>query len=392
MKILIAADLHWPTINGVASFSRNLAKGLSARGHEVIVIAPSQTGKSYEEYDGNYLIKRTRSVPFPFYQNFRISVAPQIEVRRIIKDFQPDIIHLQMLLMIGFAVREFALKRNIPMVATNHAIPDNLLDNLRLIAPFSRSIEYAMNAYGTRFYSKVDYITLPTQAAIDMFKDFKVYAPMEPVSNGIDLTRFTPSPPSDAIYDKFGIPRDKQIVSYLGRVDVEKHIDILLKAYQKIMDDTNHLLIVGSGTETDHLRELANDLEIADHTTFTGRVSDEEIAELHKVGTVYCMPSPAELQCITLLESMASGKPAVAVDAGALKELCQDNVNGILCPKDDIDAIADALKRLLDDKKLREKFAKASIKIAATHDITYTLDRFEAIYTEVIAAKNHESQ
>ena len=42
MKILIAADLHWPTINGVATFSRNLAQGLADRGHEVVVIAPSQ--------------------------------------------------------------------------------------------------------------------------------------------------------------------------------------------------------------------------------------------------------------------------------------------------------------------------------------------------------------
>ncbi len=392
MKILIAADLHWPTINGVASFSRNLAKGLSARGHEVVVIAPSQTGKSYEEYDGNYLIKRTRSVPFPFYQNFRISVTPQIEVRRIIKEFQPDIIHLQMLLMIGYAVREYGLKLGIPIVATNHAIPHNLLDNLRLIAPFSRSIEYAMNAYGLRFFSKVDYITLPTQSAIDIFKDFKVTAPIEPVSNGIDLTRFTASQAGPAVYDQFDIPRDKQIVSYIGRVDVEKHIDILLRAYQKIMDDTNHLLVVGSGTETDHLRELAAELGLAEHTTFTGRVSDEEIVQLHKVTTVYCMPSPAELQCIAMLEAMASGKPVVAIDAGALKELCQDGINGLLCPKDDVDAIAHALQRILIDEPLRKKFGRASLKIAATHDFTYTLSRFEAIYKQVIAAKKAESQ
>lgn len=66
MKILIASDLHYPTINGVATFSRNLAKGLAARGHEVLVIAPSQTGKKYKEVDGNHVIVRTVSVPFPF--------------------------------------------------------------------------------------------------------------------------------------------------------------------------------------------------------------------------------------------------------------------------------------------------------------------------------------
>jgi len=157
MKILIASDLHWPTYNGVATFSRNLAKGLSARGHEVLVIAPSQTGKSYEEYDGNYLVKRTASVTFPFYQNFRISLTPQMEVNRIIKEFQPDVIHIQMSLMIGYATRSCALKYNIPLVATHHAMPENLMDNMRLLAPLSRPIQYLMTEYWARFHAKADY-------------------------------------------------------------------------------------------------------------------------------------------------------------------------------------------------------------------------------------------
>ena len=107
MKILIPSDLHWPTINGVATFSRTLARGLAARGHEVVVIAPSQTGNPYQEVDGNYTIYRTRSVPFPFYQNFRISLTPQREVKRVIDEFQPDVIHIQMLMWIGQAAMRY---------------------------------------------------------------------------------------------------------------------------------------------------------------------------------------------------------------------------------------------------------------------------------------------
>jgi len=68
MKILIASDLYWPVINGVSTFTRNLAKGLASRGHKVVVIAPSQTGKKYKEVDDNYTIFRTATVIFPFYQ------------------------------------------------------------------------------------------------------------------------------------------------------------------------------------------------------------------------------------------------------------------------------------------------------------------------------------
>ena len=388
MKILIASDLHWPTINGVAAFSRNLAKGLSARGHEVIVIAPSQTGKSHEEYDGNYLIKRTRSIPFPFYQNFRISPTPQREVNRIIKEFRPDVIHIQMSLMIGYAVRSYALKHHIPLVATNHAMPQNLLENMKLLAPLSRPIAYAMTEYGARFHAAADYVTLPTQAAIDHFGEDRIEAPLEPVSNGIDLSRFTPTGPSVEIYKKFDLPKNKLIVTYVGRVDAEKHIHILLEAYRAIMNDDNHLLIVGGGTEMDRLKNLAYRLGIQKQITFTGRVTDEEIVELHKVGDVFCMPSPAELQCITLLEAMATGKPAVAVEAGAVGELCQNERNGFMCQKDDSEAISIALEKILSDKKLRERFGKESLKIASTHDIKYTLDRFEEIYKSVISAKS----
>src|SRR5690606_32087739 len=116
MKILIASDLHWPTINGVATFSRNLARGLADMGHEVLVIAPSQNGKKYKEADANYEIRRTASVPFPFYQNFRISLTPGREVKKIIEEFEPDVIHIQMLLALGQATMKYGNKYGIPVV------------------------------------------------------------------------------------------------------------------------------------------------------------------------------------------------------------------------------------------------------------------------------------
>lgn len=390
MKILIAADLHWPTINGVATFSRNLAQGLAERGHEVVVIAPSQrrSGRPYEEQDGDYLIKRTASVPFPFYQNFRISLAPQREIKKIFQEFQPDIVHLQMCLTIGNVTQRYALKYGIPIVATNHAIPDNLLDNLRYMAPVSRPIGYVITEYGVRFHKKVDYVTLPTRSAIDMFGEERLSVPVEPVSNGIDLSKFTPTKPKPAARRKFHIPANRTIITYVGRTDAEKHLYVLVEAFARTLKQTKHdahLLIVGSGTDLERLKNLTYELRIHSHVTFTGRVTDEEIVELHKVGDIFAMPSPAELQSIATLEAMASGKPVVAVDAGALGELCQDGRNGYLCEKDDIDQFAAALTALVDDKKLREAYGRESLAIAETHDIAHTLDRFEEIYDSVMS-------
>ena len=387
MKILIASDLHWPTINGVATFSRTLAQGLAARGHDVLVIAPSQTGKRSMQVDNNYPIARTASVPFPFYQNFRISLTPQREVKKIIEEFEPDVIHIQMLMWIGQAAMKYGNKYGIPVVSTNHAMPENLMDNLKLLAPVARPINYMLREYGRRFHSKSDFVTMPTQSAIDMF-EVNMPNPVVAVSNGIDLSRFHSGEAPADLYHKFHIPTDRPVVTYIGRLDAEKHISVLLRAFAHIYRETNaHLLIVGDGTDAEHLRQLARDLSIVHHVTFTGRVSDEEIVALHRVGQVFCMPSPAELQSIATLEAMASGQPVVAVDAGALRELCQDGINGYLCQQDDDAQIAESLAKILGSKTVRNKFSKASLSIAGQHDLEYTLDQFETIYADLVGAE-----
>lgn len=389
MKILIASDLHYPTINGVATFARNLAKGLADHGHEVLVIAPSQTGKKSKEVDGNHVIVRTVSVPFPFYQNYRISLSPNREVKKIIEDFDPDVIHIQMLMGIGQSAMRFGNKFGIPIVSTNHAIPENLMDNLRLLAPVSRPINYMIKAYGARFHSKADYVTMPTQSAIDMLgAGERITLPMEPVSNGIDLSRFSPGIAPDSLYKKFKLPEDAPIVTYVGRLDAEKHLPVLLRAFVRVQAaiPDAHLLIVGDGTERVNLVAMARELGIDRHVTLTGRVSDEDLEQLHRVGTVFTMPSPAELQSIATLEAMASGQPVVAVDAGALKELCQDQRNGYLCEQDDDVMIADGIIAIVSDQEMQKKMSNESLAIAKTHDLQTTLKRFEAIYSGLLKA------
>lgn len=386
MKILIPADLYWPTINGVATFGRNLAHGLAARGHEVMVIAPSQTGRRFKEVDGNYVVVRTSSVPFLPYQNFRISPAPGREVKKIIQEFDPDVIHIQMLMWIGQAAMKYGNKFGIPIVSTNHAMPENLMDNIKLLAPVARPINYMLSQYGARFHSKSDYVTLPTQSAIDMFNaSDRIDVPMEAISNGIDLVRFQVGTPTPELLKKYNLPTDRPIITYVGRLDAEKHLQVLIKAFARVLKSHKaHLLIVGDGTDRLNLRDLAYELDLMDHISFAGLVSEEDKVALHQVGTVFAMPSPMELQSIATLEAMASGQPIVAVDAGALKELCQDKRNGFLCDRDDDKQFAEGLLQLISKPELRAKMSVESLAIANTHNLQTTLERFEQIYSDLI--------
>lgn len=386
MKILIAADLYFPVINGVATFSRNLAKGLADRGHEVLVIAPSQTGRRYKEIDGNYVVTRTISVPMPLYQNIKVSLTPMREVKKIIDEFDPDIIHIQMLMWIGQATMKYGNKIGIPIVSTNHAMPENLMDNLKLLAPVARPINYMLRDYGRRFHSKADFVTMPTQSAIGMFRVAeKMNVPMKAVSNGIDLSRFTDEKAPDSIYEKYDLPKDVSIVTYVGRTDAEKHIWALVKGFARALKTVKaHLLIVGDGSDRDNLENLVRDLDIKDSVTFTGRVPEEDLAPLHQVGKIFAMPSPMELQSIATLEAMASGKPVVAINAGALSELCHDEKNGFLCEQDNDEQIGDAIAKILSDSELQKKFSAESLHIARENNLDFTLDQFLKIYTDLI--------
>lgn len=385
MRILIANDQHWPMRSGCAQASRTQALGLAKRGHEVLVVAPSLTSRNADDADENYKIKRVRS--FKFRNNLRISVFLDREIRAILGEFQPDVVHVHTQLPMGLAVLRAAVKLGVPVVATNHVLPDNLIDNIKGASSLSRPISYIWTEYGNLLYRGARRIIMPTPSALTLFNLDRIEAPTLAISNGINLEKFKPTKASAALYEKFSIPKDKRVIGYLGRLDKEKHLDVVVKAFAGLIEDGYddiHLLLVGGGNDAADLTALVERLGIAKFTTFTGIASEEDWPNLHKVSSIYCMPSPNELQSIGTLEAMATGKPVVAVDAGPLHELCQNDRNGYLVFVDDVRGFGRALKMLLDNKERYAQFAKESRAIAETHDENIVMPQFEQLYKEVI--------
>ncbi len=385
MRILIANDQHWPMKSGVATAVRTQAQGLAALGHEVLVVAPSQNRKNAVDHDENYDIVRIRS--FKFRNNLRVSVVLDREARRILREFNPDIVHVHTQLTVGLAVLRAATYLKIPVVATNHVMPENIVENVKLLSPLSKSFSYIWTEYGNLLYRGAKRIIMPTASALSLFNLDRIEAPTLAMSNGINIDRFSPGKASAELYKKFAIPQDKKIIGYLGRLDNEKHIDVAMGAFAKLISQGYdlHMILVGTGNAEANLRRLATSLSIEDKVTFTGLVSDQDMVELHKVTTIYCMPSPAELQSISLLEAMASGKPAVSVDAGALSELCRNDENGYLVYVDDVNGFMRGLQMLLDNPRRISQFGKRSREIAEMHDEKIVIPKFINVYNEVIS-------
>ena len=395
MKILIVNDQHFPLVNGVAWFARNLATGLADRGHEVQVIATSYQKKGHysTEMDKNHLVHYLPSVQVPVYTAMRISLNPAREIKRIFQNFQPDVIHIQSPLTIGKAAMKYGHKMKIPVITTIHQMSENVLKQIEFLAPISQTLNKIITNYGTHFHAGADFITIPTASAAKIFANTlaKIHKVAKPISNGIDLSKFQPPSPKNSasdqnIFTKFSINSTRKIVLYIGRVDKDKHLSTIVKAFAKIreMKIDADLIIVGTGNDVENLREIAASENLTKNVIFTGFVSEEEKSALARVGTLYAMPSSVELQSISTLEAMASGQPIVAVNAGALAELCHNDKNGFLVDLDDIDQFAKCFAKILSDKKLREKFSKESLRIAKTHDLQNVLTEFENVYREQI--------
>ena len=419
MKIVVSSDIYYPMINGVAVFSRNLAAGLTKRGHEVMVLAPSTTGDFHIEEDEEYGFKVVRltsrkmhlypdqihkvpsrkgvlgvKLPKIVYKNgLNVSYLPYIEIKKILDEFRPDIIHNQSPGPVALALFHYAKKRNIPMVSTDHAYPDNLTQQVKLPKSMKEPINKAMNAYFISFLKRSEYATMPTEQAVaDLIpKDRKHFnVPVEAISNGIDLSRFSKGKVPDDIYDRFDIPRDKQIVLYVGRVDPEKSLHILInafiKAHKKVPDA--HLVVVGDGTARPDLEKMINKAGLKSSAHFLGRVVGDDLPKIYRTGTLFAITSKTETQSIVLLEAMATGLPCIAVKAGAIPELVKTGENGFLCEADDIDGVAKAIVEILSNTEKRAKMSEGSLKLVQKHDISYTLTRMEEIYEKVLAARD----
>lgn len=416
MKIVIATAAYYPMVSGVAMFSHNLAVGLAKRGNEVMVICPSQTGRNYTRMVDGVKTVYLKSVDVKVYPDqihavpekkrffgmklphlvykhgLRVSAFPQREVKKALDGFKPDVVHVQVSDPIGLTVVWYARRRGIPVVTTEHNQPDVFTDPLKVPGLVKKPVNYLLASYFRNRQSKSDFVTMPTEKAIkDLIwsrgKGFPV--PVAAVSNGVDLLNFKPGNASTEIYAKYNLSIDRPIVLYVGRVDPEKKIGVVIDAFKEARKEVPKamLVIVGDGVDKTKLEEKVRKMGLTEDVKFLGRVLPPDLYELYKIGDVFATASEIETQGMVLIEAAACGLPLIAVDKGAVSEVCITNKNGFLCQPENREEISDAIVKILSDDALRVKFSENSVKIASEHDFEKTLDKFTNIYNKVIQDK-----
>lgn len=386
MKILIANDTYYPDVNGCSYFTHRLAQYLKNKGHSVLVVAPSTSFfTEYSSADGVDVF-RVRSVPVIVQKGFRIVIPAGIKrkVEKAILEFSPDVVHVQGHFALSNTVIKASKKHLLPVVGTNHFMPENLVHYLHLPKKVEEVIKKIAWMQFRIVFENLDHVTSPTKTAADLVKKTGFSRDVKPVSNGIDLKRFHPSNDGMHIKKKYCLP-DVPTFLFVGRLDKEKNVDVLLKAVAKIPKGIPiHFAIAGKGKMRENWEKLAGKLGIKERVTFLGFVPDDELPYLYGAADCFMIACEAELQCIAAMEAMATGLPVIAVNAMALPELVHHEKNGYLFDLNDQDSLVSHIKKISSDESLRKNMSQKSLEIISGHDIDRVITEFESIYESLL--------
>ncbi|MET4542007.1 1,2-diacylglycerol 3-alpha-glucosyltransferase [Arthrobacter bambusae] len=379
LTLLIAADTYPPHVNGAAQFGYRLAKGMTARGHNVHVLAcRPDTGKSFTEFRDEATVHRLRSHGVFTHEYFRICFPWEIkkEISLLFDKVQPDVVHIQSHYMIGEQVLYEAVKRGIRVVATNHFMPENL-------NPFLPFPQWFKNIVGRiswkdmgKVMSQADVVTTPTPLAAKAMHQHAFLRKVLPLSNGIDSSAYELQP-GETIE-----PHTNPTVLFAGRLAEEKHVNVLIDAVAKTSPALNvHLEIVGGGEVRPALEAQVAKLGLGDRVRFLGLASDEDLREAYIKADIFCMPGTAELQSLVTLEAMSASTPVLLADAMALPHLVRDGENGYLFTPNDSDELAAKITKLVElPQHELEAMGKLSREMVEPHSLNGTLQTFEDLY------------
>ena len=378
LRIVIGADTFPPDVNGAANFAARLAAGLVNRGHQVHIIAPASSrrhGDFLEEHDGaRFMVHRIKSWRWYPHDWLRYALPWRVqrESAELLDAVKPDVVHIQSHILVGRGLSREAAARGIRVIATNHFMPENMIEHT-LLPMFLRNtaIRLAWND-AAKTFRLAEAVTSPTRRAADFLEGAIDIHGVHAISCGIDAAKYTPN------FE----PRAENRILFVGRVTGEKSIDVLLRAVA-ILDPSLDvkLDVVGGGDLLAHLQQVATGLGIRSRVTFTGYVTEAQLHEAYRRASVFAMPSIAELQSIATLEAMASGLPVVAARAMALPHLVHDNENGYLFAPGNVEDLAAKLTAVLTaTPEEHERLGRASLAYTAPHDIERTLSTFESMY------------
>ncbi len=359
-------------VDGISLTLNRLVGHLESQGFEVLVFAPGD-GKPAMEHNGTVEVP---SFPIPFRKDYFVSKGLIGDARKRLDAFEPDLIHIATPDYLGLTALLYALKRDIPIVASYHTHFISYLKyyHLEMFTPLIwRYLRWS--------YGKGRHLYVPTESMADVLRSHGLADNMRLWPRGIETRRFNPENRSLAWRRNLGIEDDEVVVLFVSRLVWEKCLDVLSGTLHQLRDRgvRHRAIVIGSGPAREELQAMA-----PPDVIFMGHMEGDDLTTAYASSDVFLFPSATETFGNVTLEAMASGLPVVGADAPGTASLVLDQSTGYLCPPADEHAFSVALEKLIVDESLRGGMSQAAIEEAQRYDWDKVLSKMVTYYDEVL--------
>ena len=366
MRIAIVAESFLPNVNGVSNSVLRVLEHLRRTEHEALVIAPDNPRgepRADRLHDG-VRVHRVPARMFPAVTSLPLGV-PRPEVLRVLRGFDPHVIHLASPALLGYGGILAARRLGIPTVAVYQTDIAGFAGSygLPLAAPMAW-------AWLRHLHSLADRTLAPSTAAIDTLTA-KGFPRVHHWARGVDLTGFAPSARDEVLRRQWS-PQGRPVIGFVGRLAPEKHVDRLAALARR---PDLQVVIVGDGVERPRLQKL---LPTA---VFTGALYGAQLAAAYASMDVFVHTGEHETFCQAVQEALASGVPVIAPDEGGPRDLVAPFRTGMLLPVGDFEAgLSRSVDHLLAQRARYSLAARRSVVNRAWPRICdQLLDHYDAV-------------
>ncbi len=361
-RVLHIINSFHPLVGGAERQAAALARCQSQAGDEVVVLTRHQTRGAALDGDGPVTVRRVGHQLLAGAGFLVAALAWLLPRRR-----QFDLVH----------AHQARLPAVIAAILRRHGGPPALV---KLAGPDLPTGRGPITRVRRQALAHLDQV-VATQPAMAGAARALGLERVELVPNGVDTTRFAPSPARPDRRRELGLTADQLAVLYVGRLEQVKGIDLLLAAWPAVVRacPAAHLWIAGDGTLGPQLRRRPPSQ--VDHL---GAVDDP--LPLYQAADLLVLPSRSEGLSNVLLECMATELAVVATRVGGNPQVIEDGKNGVLVPPVAPPALAAAIVELLADRSRRQALGAAARQtILARYRLAAVEEQWSALYDRLIA-------
>lgn len=375
-----------PYASGVAVNATNITTKLATKGHQVGVFLPT-----YPEtiaiksslINSNLHLFHLPSFNNPLKPSHLVLSPLSGQLISQLTSFRPDVIHLQDPGFFLFpAIKKFAIRNHLPIICA-HLFPPEFVTNQLPFWLRTSVVNRLIMKVVINLYNQSDLVITPTATMRRLLVRNGIKIPINVISCGVDRKKFVPPA-------RYSAHRHPNVILYLGRLDFDKNLDVLIHASSHIKSNFE-IWLAGYGKAMNFLKSLTSKLKLNDRIKFLGYVSEDKKVEVYHQARVFVLASTAESQSIASLEAAACGLPLILADSQALPELINsDRPNGILFKANDPVDLASKIDTLLSDRVKLTAMRKNSRRATESHDIDTTINMYEHSYQSLISKSIHQ--